>query len=62
MISVLYRRHSEENRMILESLPVSHYVDKVRWCLDKLGQPYEEESDVGILGVMILGRMVPALR
>lgn len=44
--------------MILESLPVSHYVDKVRWCLDRLGQKYEEESDVGILGVFFIGRMV----
>ena len=44
--------------LIFESLPISHYVDKVRWCLDRLGVPYEREDDVGILGIVTQGRFV----
>lgn len=49
-----------DKRLVLEALPVSHYVEKVRWALDKLGVPYEEEQDIGIGGVFFLGRMVRA--
>ena len=51
----------EDKRIILNSLPVSHYVEKVRWCLDKAGLSYEEEKDVGIFGILFLGRSVPVL-
>ena len=47
--------------MILNSLPISHYVEKVRWCLDYAGIAYEEEQDVGIIGILLLGRTVPTL-
>ena len=47
--------------MILNSLPISHYVEKVRWCLDYTGLAYEEEQDVGIIGILLLGRTVPTL-
>ena len=43
-------------------MPISHYVDKVRWCLDKSGIPYEEEKDIGIFWVLTTGRMVPNLQ
>jgi glutathione S-transferase len=33
----------------------------VRWSLDALKEPYEEVENVGILGVLFFGRMVPAL-
>ena len=47
-----------DKRLILEGLPVSHYVEKVRWCLDKLEVPFENEDDAGILGIFMLGRSV----
>ena len=47
--------------MILNTLPISHYVDKVRWCLDKTSIPYEEEKDIGIFWVLTTGRLVPTL-
>lgn len=48
--------------MILDSIPPSHYVEKVRWCLDRLGLDYEERPMMGILGVLLTGRTVPRLR
>ena len=42
-------------------MPISHYVEKTRWCLDKSGIKYEEEKDIGIFGIIILGRPVPVL-
>ncbi len=44
------------------TLPISHYVDKVRWCLEKAGIDFEEEKDIGIFGVFFFGRMVPTLK
>ncbi len=48
----LLRRQEEsgEDGMVLETMPASHYAEKVRWCMDYVGQPYEEEQDIGILG------------
>jgi len=48
-------------RPLLHTISYSHYVEKVRWCLDRAGVDYEEVPDVGILGVLLLGRTVPAL-
>ncbi len=45
----------------LHSISFSHYTEKVRWCLDRLGVPYEEMPNIGILGVLVTGRTVPAL-
>lgn len=45
----------------LHSNSVSHYTEKVRWCLDRLGVPYEEVMNVGVLGVLVTGRTVPML-
>merc|ERR1712156_1236167 len=49
----------DDDRIILNTLPISHYVEKVRWCLDKSGLNYEEEKDVGIMGIIMTGRTVP---
>ena len=46
----------------LETISASHYVEKVRWCLDRLGVAYEEVADAGALGVFTSGRTVPRLR
>ena len=45
----------------LETIPASHFVEKVRWCLDRLGVAYREVPDMGALGVFVTGRTVPRL-
>jgi glutathione S-transferase len=45
----------------LHTITFSHYVEKVRWSLDRLGVGYEEVPNAGILGVLLSGRTVPAL-
>lgn len=47
---------------VLETIHASHYVEKVRWCLDYARIKYREEQDIGILGVLTTGRRVPTLR
>jgi len=46
----------------LETTPASHYVEKVRWCMDRLGVEYEERACGGTLGVFFRGRSVPLLK
>lgn len=48
-------------RLRLHSISFSHYVEKVRWSMDRLGIPYEEVPNAGILGVLLTGRTVPWL-
>jgi glutathione S-transferase len=48
-------------RLRLHTITFSHYSEKVRWCLDRLGVPYDEVPNVGILGVLLTGRTVPWL-
>lgn len=48
-------------KLILETIPMSHFVEKVRWCMDRLGVEYTEKPSGGILGVMFTGRTVPRL-
>jgi len=50
-----------EPRLRLHSISFSHYTEKVRWCLDRLGVPYDEVPNIGILGVLLTGRTVPML-
>jgi len=50
-----------EPRLRLHTITFSHYSEKVRWCLDRLGVPYDEVPNVGILGVLLTGRTVPWL-
>jgi len=45
----------------LHTITFSHYAEKVRWCMDRLGVPYEEVPNAGILGVLLTGRTVPWL-
>jgi glutathione S-transferase len=46
----------------LETISVSHFVEKVRWCLDRLGVDYREKPVGGTLGAFFLGRTVPVLK
>ena len=50
-----------ERPLRLHTITFSHYAEKVRWCLDRLGVPYEEVPNVGVLGVLLTGRTVPWL-
>lgn len=46
----------------LETIAASHFVEKVRWCMDRLGVDYSERQWVGVLGVFTRGRSVPQLK
>jgi glutathione S-transferase len=46
----------------LETISASHFVEKVRWCMDRLGIEYTERPIAGVLGVFFRGRTVPQLR
>ena len=58
----LLRTRRNDETWILETLPISHYVDKVRWCMDKAKIPYKEEKDIGIFWILTTGRLVPTLK
>ncbi len=46
----------------LETISASHFVEKVRWCMDRLGIEYTERQAAGVLGVFFRGRTVPRLK
>jgi len=46
----------------LETISASHFVEKVRWCMDRLGVEYTEKPVGGTLGAFFLGRTVPVLK
>ena len=48
--------------IVLDSISASHFVEKVRWCLDRLEVDYREQAYAGVLGVIFTGRTVPRLR
>jgi glutathione S-transferase len=50
-----------EPTLRLHTISFSHYTEKVRWCIDRLGIPYEEVPNAGILGILLTGRSVPWL-
>ncbi len=52
---------SKAPEITLTSIGVSHFVEKVRWCLDRLGLEYRERRAAGTLGAFYLGRTVPVL-
>mmetsp|Transcript_9150 Transcript_9150/g.27535 ORF Transcript_9150/g.27535 Transcript_9150/m.27535 type:complete len:305 (-) Transcript_9150:2396-3310(-) len=60
-ISTMLEMQRRGEEMVLETIPPSHYVEKVRWAMDRLGVEYKEEPNIGLLGVFFLGRPVPAL-
>ena len=46
----------------LDTISVSHFVEKVRWNMDILGVDYTERPVGGTLGIFFTGRSVPQLR
>lgn len=48
--------------VVLESISASHFVEKVRWSMDRLGVDYTERQSAGTLGAFFNGRSVPQLK
>ena len=48
--------------VMLETIALSHFVEKVRWCMDRLEIDYTERQSGGTLGAYFTGRSVPQLR
>jgi glutathione S-transferase len=48
-------------RFRLYGMPISHFVEKVRWCMDIMKCPYEETTAGGLLTMFFRGRSVPFL-
>ncbi|NIM69869.1 MAG: hypothetical protein GTN86_11820 [Xanthomonadales bacterium] len=46
----------------LQTITASHFVEKVRWCMDRLGLEYTERPAGGALGAFFVGRTVPCLK
>jgi glutathione S-transferase len=46
----------------LETISASHFVEKVRWSMDRLGVEYTEKPVGGTLGIFYAGRTVPQLK
>lgn len=45
----------------LETIQQSHFVEKVRWCMDRLGVDYQEKAMAAVFGAFFRGRSVPQL-
>ena len=48
--------------VILSTIAISHFAEKVRWSMDRLGVDYVERPAGGTLGAFFIGRTVPQLR
>ncbi len=48
--------------LVLATISASHFVEKVRWCMDRLGIDYVERASAGTLGAFYRGRTVPQLK
>ncbi len=46
---------------VLETIQNSHFAEKARWSLDRLGVDYTERPWAGVIGVFFRGRTVPML-
>ena len=47
--------------LVLETISASHFVEKVRWCMDRLGVDYTEKKSAATLTAFYRGRTVPRL-
>ena len=48
--------------VVLATMSASHFVEKVRWSMDRLGVDYVEQTSGGTLGAYFRGRTVPQLK
>jgi glutathione S-transferase len=60
VLSLLVAR-DQRPALVLETIAASHFAEKARWCLDRLGIDYTEVTSAGLIGVMFTGRTVPRL-
>ncbi|MGB5624151.1 MAG: hypothetical protein WBM61_00355 [Woeseiaceae bacterium] len=49
-------------QLVLATISASHFVEKVRWSMDRLGLDYVEKTSGGALGAFFKGRTVPQLK
>lgn len=54
--------HEKTPDLVLETISASHFVEKVRWNLDRAGIDYTERASGGTLGAFFAGRTVPRLK
>lgn len=57
-MGVVNMRLSRNRKLKLDTVSLSHYSEKVRWCMDKLGVDYVEEQDAGVFGIFLFARSV----
>ncbi|MEJ2127231.1 MAG: hypothetical protein P8X81_00120 [Woeseiaceae bacterium] len=55
-------RPEKTAEITLETISLSHFAEKVRWCMDRLGIDYVENQHGGTMGAYFTGRSVPQLR
>lgn len=61
-MSMFFGRTTDPTLAQLESIGVSHYCEKVRWCMDRSGLvPYQECMRPAIMGAILRGVSVPRL-
>lgn len=60
ILSGLMARHTGPE-LVLETISASHFVERVRWSLDRLGVAYVEQHNAGTIGAFFIGRTVPRL-
>lgn len=48
-------------RYQLVAMPINHFGEKSRWCMDLIGAKYDEATVAGLLSVFLRGRTVPWL-
>lgn len=48
-------------KLKLNSILISHYSEKVRWCLEYCNIEFEEEFDSAIFGILFFNRSIPTL-
>ena len=58
--NVLEKRYGDL-RYQLVAMPINHFGERLRWCMDLLAVPYEETDVGGILSIFLRGRTVPWL-
>jgi len=61
IVLLTFVRPASGPELVLETISASHFVEKVRWCMDRLRLDYKEEPWGGTLGGFYKGRTVPRL-
>eukprot|EP00045_Choanoeca_perplexa_P013551 m.154375 g.154375 ORF g.154375 m.154375 type:complete len:309 (+) comp16382_c0_seq38:90-1016(+) len=46
---------------VLHTITYSHFVERVRWAMHRVGFEYEEQQSAGIMGLLMQARTVPRL-